>query len=370
LIDTHKDCRAEFRAEKIDSSVLPQFDTLGLGDLARSAMTRIDEVSIVRFDRLYSHVRNTEYSFRYANLVNCFRAALPQEVDFEIGSVSEIVTSDRLQRIKLSDERVIEGRLLIMATGSAGVIRSKMNMDHEILSRSHSLSIGFSLKVPRQQFPFESLAYYGNGIKDRIAYLSVFPIGDLMRGNLFTYHDAASDWAKAFRLSPEEKMKEAMPGLAAICGDLEVDGPLNIRSTDLYRVSGYKRDGVVLIGDAFETCCPVIGKGICKVMTDVDVLCRNHIPQWLAASAIGRDQVTSFYDDVRKRECDRQALEMSLYARSIGSDTGFTWASRRFRNVAVRRSVLALKDTQNLIKGALAFGQDRAASAHPSRRAG
>src|SRR6202011_2045269 len=51
---------------------------------------------------------------------------------------------------------------------------------------------------------------------------------------------------------------------------------------DLYVSAGHRQAGAVLVGDAFETTCPVTGTGSDKVFTDVERLCNVHIPAWLA----------------------------------------------------------------------------------------
>ena len=61
---------------------------------------------------------------------------------------------------------------------------------------------------------------------------------------------------------------------------------------------------MVLVGDAFETTCPVTGTGTDKVFTDVERLCNIHIPAWLATDGMGVDKIAAFYDDPVKQACD------------------------------------------------------------------
>jgi len=68
-----------------------------------------------------------------------------------------------------------------------------------------------------------------------------------------------------------------------------VSGDVKIRPVDLCANSGYRRAGIVLVGDAFETTCPVSGTGTDKVFTDIERLCNVHIPAWLAT--YGMDEI-------------------------------------------------------------------------------
>ena len=72
----------------------------------------------------------------------------------------------------------------------------------------------------------------------------------------------------------------------------------------LYVRTGYRQPGVVLVGDAFATTCPVTGTGTDKVFTDVAQLCNVHIPAWLATEGMGADKIAAFYDDPVKQACD------------------------------------------------------------------
>jgi 2-polyprenyl-6-methoxyphenol hydroxylase-like FAD-dependent oxidoreductase len=69
---------------------------------------------------------------------------------------------------------------------------------------------------------------------------------------------------------------------------------VRVRPADLYVNSGYRRAGVVLVGDAFAANCPVTGTGTDKVFTDVAQLCSVHIPDWLASEGHGRGQDRRF----------------------------------------------------------------------------
>ena len=101
-----------------------------------------------------------------------------------------------------------------------------------------------------------------------------------------------------------------------ITGEFTIDGDIKIRPADLYVSSGHRQPGVVLVGDAFETTCPVTGTGTDKVFTDVERLCNVHIPAWLASDGMEQSKIEAFYDDPVKQACD-------------------AWSSRRVSVIAV-----------------------------------
>ncbi|MFL5287114.1 MAG: hypothetical protein ACJ8AW_40630 [Rhodopila sp.] len=103
------------------------------------------------------------------------------------------------------------------------------------------------------------------------------------------------------------------------------------RPMDLYVSQGHKQAGVVLIGDAFQASCPATGMGIVRLLTDIERLCRVHVPAWFASPGMGADKITAFYDDPVKRACDAKALHDAEYRRSVSTETALSWRLHRAR---------------------------------------
>ncbi|MFX8373890.1 hypothetical protein ABTL76_19965, partial [Acinetobacter baumannii] len=78
-------------------------------------------------------------------------------------------------------------------------------------------------------------------------------------------------------------LNAALPRLQRITGPFEIKGEVKIRPIDLYVNDAQGLPGVVLVGDAYATSCPVAGTGCDKVLTDVERLCNVYIPEWLAS---------------------------------------------------------------------------------------
>jgi 2-polyprenyl-6-methoxyphenol hydroxylase-like FAD-dependent oxidoreductase len=241
-----------------------------------------------------------------------------------------------------------------------------LGIAREITSRSHSISIGFDIApVGRRSFDFPALTYFSERPSDRIPYITLFPIGERMRANLFTYRDPADVWLRELRIAPVKTLNAALPRLSELIGEFAVAGEVKIRPADLYVNSGYRRAGVVLVGDAFASSCPVTGTGTDKVFIDVAQLCNVHIPVWLASEGMGEDKIATFYDDPVKQACDAWAMEKAYSFRSVSIDERLYWRMQRWARYfswlgsgILRRAGIHLETT---------FGE-RAPASSPSSR--
>jgi 2-polyprenyl-6-methoxyphenol hydroxylase-like FAD-dependent oxidoreductase len=178
-----------------------------------------------------------------------------------------------------------------------------------------------------------------------MAYLTLFPIGVTMRGNLFVYRDMHDLWFRELREAPEETLFALMPGLRKLTDDIDVVAPIKIRPVDLYVTQGYRQPGIVLVGDAFATSCPAAGTGANKVLTDVERLCNVHLPRWLASAGMGDDKIAAYYDDEIKKACDSFSTAKAHYLRSLSIDAGLSWRARRWGKLIGQLGVGALRQT-------------------------
>jgi 2-polyprenyl-6-methoxyphenol hydroxylase-like FAD-dependent oxidoreductase len=190
--------------------------------------------------------------------------------------------------------------------------------------------------VGRSTFDFPALTYYGERACDRIAYITLFPIGSAMRANFMVYRDMDDPWLRDMRQRPTLTMFSCMPGLRKITGRAEVVGPVKIRPADLYVTHNCAQPGVVLVGDAFATSCPAGGTGTSKVFTDVERLCNVHVPRWFATEGMGVDKIAAFYADPVKQDCDRHSFDKAFRLRSVSIDSGLRWRAARWARFLVR----------------------------------
>ena len=209
---------------------------------------------------------------------------------------------------------------MVLSNGLNIGLRHTLGIERQIVSACHSISIGFDfVPVGRPAFDFPAMTYFSERPSDRIPYLTLFPIEDRMRANLFTYRQMDDPWLRQMRHAPAETLNAALPRLRRITGEFEVAGDIKIRPADLYVSTGYRKPGMVLVGDAFETTCPVTGTGTDKVFTDVERLCNVHIPAWLATEGMDESKIAAFYDDPVKKACDAWSMAKA-YQFPLGVD--------------------------------------------------
>jgi len=147
--------------------------------------------------------------------------------------------------------------------------RSRTRRRREI-SKCHSLSIGFD--ADSASLPFEFLTYFCEDPAQRIAYITLCPLASGLRVNLFSYHQFDDPWLRRFRDEPVVAIAEALPNLERLTGRIGVHGGIKIPPVDLMATENTSQPGIVLVGDAFLTACPVSGTGASKALLDVERL--------------------------------------------------------------------------------------------------
>jgi 2-polyprenyl-6-methoxyphenol hydroxylase-like FAD-dependent oxidoreductase len=332
LIDPHPTYPPDFRVEKLSGiEQIDRFGRTGLADAVLRAATHDRENWIARFGYLLDKAPSQQFGIMYDQLINAIRAEIPDAVEQIFAKAVSISTSSDRQRITLANDEKVSARLVLLANGLNVGLRLQLGIERRIVSRCHSISIGFDM-VPagRPCFDFPALTYFSERPSDRIPYLTLFPIGERMRANLFTYRQIDDPWLSEMRRAPVATLHASLPRLKRITGQFDISGEIRIRPADLSVNAGYRRPGVVLVGDAFETTCPVTGTGTDKVFTDVERLCNAHIPGWLATDGMGEDKIAAFYDDPVKQACDAWSSAKAYDFRSVSIDTAIYWRMQRW----------------------------------------
>jgi 2-polyprenyl-6-methoxyphenol hydroxylase-like FAD-dependent oxidoreductase len=344
LIDPHPIYPPDFRCEKLVVSQIPLLHRTGLADAVLRVATPEQEVWIARFGDVVEKRHHHQHNILYDTLVNTIRAEIPLGTEFIHAKVATISATSKRQRITLSNGKEISARLVVLATGLNIGLRRQLGMRHQVLSKCHSISIGFNVKrVGRSSFGFPALTYYSEQPTNRMGYLTLFMIDLTMRANLFVYRDLHDPLLRQLREAPREALFASMPGLRRLTGNIEVPDVFKIRPIDLCLTEGYRQAGVVLVGDAFATSCPAAGTGVNKVFTDVERLCRIHIPRWLGTPGMGEEKISTFYEDGIKTACDAHSIAAAYYTRSLSIDPSLSWRARRVSRYIAQRSFGMLK---------------------------
>lgn len=330
LVDPHPVYRPDFRCEKLDPEQVLLLKRMGLANLVLPLATCSPELWVTRLGRLIDIVPVELHAIVYHDLVNAIRSGIPEHVLSLCGTVTAIELSDGERVVRLMDGDEVRTRLVVLANGLNWALRRSLGIACNILSNAHCTAIGFDITpADGSIFSCESMTYHGERPEDRIAYLSLFKLGESMRANLMTYWTAHDPRLQDFRLDPKTSLMRLMPGLAPLLGEFNVVPPIRVRPADLYVSGNVLQPGLVLIGDAFATSCPAAGTGTGKVFTDVDRLCSAYIPQWFATPGMEVAKISAFYADPQKRAEDRSSERAAFQLKSLTLEHGFTWQVRR-----------------------------------------
>lgn len=341
LIDIHETYPPDFRAEQLVGYQVQMLSKLGLLEIVAGDALPAKQAIATRAGRTVGVVVAPHYGIFYEDMVNRARRNLPSLVRFINAKVVGIELSAVRQTVQLSDGGVVEGRLVIVATGLGQRLLNQAGLSRTVIQKAQSLAFGFDIGATSgAMFGSSVMVAYGESTADKIDYLTLFRVGDRARGNLFTYHDPHDPWVRQFLQNPSGTLHHSMPSLRSTIGALQINGGVQFRVNDLSVASGYRRDGLVVVGDGFQTSCPAAGTGIGRLLTDIDLLCGRHIPQWLATDGMPAEKINRFYDDFIKRASDAEALRVAKYRRSATVETSWRWRAHRKR-VALQRQFLA-----------------------------
>jgi 2-polyprenyl-6-methoxyphenol hydroxylase-like FAD-dependent oxidoreductase len=332
LVDPWPDCPPCFKAEKIEPDQAQLLRELGLLDRLKPRLTRIHAIASAHGGRVLNVRGIEQYGVFYRDLVNGLRQILPSTVCRVTGRVAAVSTSPRRQSVTLADGRRIGSRLVVIATGTGPRLGAMLGVPQRTLSPRHSVSFGFTIaRHDGGDFPFDALTYYADRLDSRIDYLTLFPIGNRMRANLFAYRRPADPWVRSAVANPEAVLAASLPGLSQLTGRFQVEGSVEVASISLSVADLARQEpGVVLIGDACQTVCPATGSGVSKALTDVAVL-RALAAAWLATPGMPAQKIAGFYADSRKRACDRASLQAASYRRLVSTDSSWRWRVHRRR---------------------------------------
>jgi 2-polyprenyl-6-methoxyphenol hydroxylase-like FAD-dependent oxidoreductase len=370
LIDPHPVYPPDLRCEKLDGGQVDILRKTRLAEAVLRAATHDGRVWIARFGYLLDNKPSDQHGILYDTLVNTIRAEIPGGVELIHAKATAISTSVERQKITLSNGDEISARLVVLSNGLNVGLRHTLGIERRIISECHSITVAFNLApAGRPNFNFPALTYYPEHSRARMAYLTLFPVGHVMRANLMVYRQMDDPWFRRLRQAPEEALLALMPGLRRIVGTFDVIGRVQIRPADLYVSEGHRQPGIVLIGDAFATSCPGAGTGTNKVFTDVEQLCNVHILDWLATEGMDEDKIAAFYADPVKTACDAWSTAKAYHLRSLSTENRISWRAQRWARFVARLSEGVLRQISGQIEGGSAIQPTRAAGPSHGRLA-
>lgn len=338
LIDKRAIYPQEFRVEKIAGEQLDILRRLGFASELQAVACPYDNILNIREGKVVDVSVGQAYGIPYADLVAMARGLIPEPSDFIVDQVSGIECSDDLQQLSLTSGRRVTSRLVVLATGMSGALGYNLGIARRLIAAGHSVSFGFTIaSSDGSPFPFQALTCYGERTSDGVDYLSLFPVPGGMRANLFMFRDPADPIMRELRRQPKSTLSRLMPGLQSYLGDFNVIDQVQNWVMDLSVAEGHLQPGVVLIGDAFQTNCPAAGTGVRRLLVDVERLCTEHLPRWLATDGMGKEKISQFYSDRDKIASDEHSLRMARFRQALTSSNDIRWNVRRRMHFLRRR---------------------------------
>ena len=332
LVDRWSTYPACFKAEKIEPDQIDLLRKFGLMDGLLPHTARVREILAAEDGRVLRARPIEQFGIFYHDMVNQMRTELPPSVEFQIGRVQDIQTGPELQRVKLENGREYTARLVVLGCGLGSSLYTQLGLTRRMIQKDQSMAFGYNVvRTDGGRFPFDAVTYYPEDPGSRLAFLSLFLIGNLMRANMFAYWSEGEEITRRFVQQPGRELAAILPKLSKVIGDFDVVGKVETVRVDLYRMEGYLKPGVVVMADGLQSVCPTSGMGLSKVLTDVDVLCSECVPHWLSTPGMSVEKIAAFYDNPRKQAVDRRALFAARYNREITLSSAFEWRARRAR---------------------------------------
>lgn len=325
LVDPRETYPACFKAEKIEPDQAELFRKFDLLDGLLPFTGRVHEIIRARGSRMLQPMRLEQYGIFYHDMVNGVRAQLPSSVTWRLDRVRDIALDPDISRVTLMSGETLATRLVVLASGTGGNLHASLGIGKRMISETHSFALGFNVaQTDGTPFPFEAFTYYPEGFDKRVAFLTLFPIRNVMRANFFVYRLPGELWVRQFTREPEKLLLESLPKLAQFIRPFRVTSRIEMSPVDLYQAEDHIRPGLVLLADAYQSVCPTTGTGVSKVLTDVDVMAEC-VPDWLATPGMGIEKIERFYRHPRKMVCDEQSLRGATYCRSLSMDSSLRW---------------------------------------------
>jgi 2-polyprenyl-6-methoxyphenol hydroxylase-like FAD-dependent oxidoreductase len=330
LIDPLAEVPHVFKAEKVEPEQIALLRRLGFQESDLPHAKRIRAVLAYYGDHLFRIRQTEEYGVSYRDMVMDIRGTLPTTVQFVRARVTGIVNGPDTQRLQLADGKELTVRLVVLACGLSAQIPGSLGLRREWVNKPQSVALACAIAPANgQRFSFDSATFYPRRTAMGIDYVTFFPIGDAMRVNLFAFPSGGEALVREFVQQPDQSLRKYFPALDCTLGRYRVTGGVEASLINLYKTIPASIDGVVLVGDASQNACPSTGSGLTKVLTDVDVLCSDCVPRWLATDGMHAGKLGEFYRNPRKLAADEQSLADAVYRRRARTDKSLRWRIHR-----------------------------------------
>ncbi|MGI1679385.1 MAG: FAD-dependent monooxygenase [Cellvibrionaceae bacterium] len=286
---------AALRDAKLDQFIVPKSEPIGHIKSFKSGI--VEDVDTV-----------DQYGFCYPATVNNLRRNLPEQVQFELATVTAIENSATVQKITTNSGKIFLAKIIIISTGGNESVTKLVDIKRKLDPKLNSLNFGFDVvRSDKKPFDFRGFNYHSEDPTSGVDYVTFFFIGDIMRVNIFTQWDVRDAKAVAMRKDPIEEMKKYFEKLYDYVGDIELITKVQVFPTHFYRVKNHIQPGLIVIADEYQSVSPATGRGLDKLTKDVSLLSQKYIPEWLRIGKVGKTDIAKYYKDKEKIKTDQRA---------------------------------------------------------------
>ena len=296
-----------FRSEKLEpdqSKLLRRFDLL---DKVCTPDGELKQVDTYERGRVLTCHYEDHYSIRYDDTVNTLREVARDKTRWTNARVEEIYSDARGVTARTTDGDEVSGKLCVVASGRPSLLaQSGVEVDRD--PGLTSLTFGFDVEAGGDE-PLRAFNYNSESPgRDHAHYATLFPIGDAWRFNVFTSWSLDEKRTRLFARQPVESLYDLFPRMQEFTGPLRATTRVQLGHTVWHRVRQPSPDGVVVIGEAYQSVSPATGTGLSKCLTDIHVLLR-HLAMWRQHDCVPGSAIDAFYQDPEKVAADDRSRD-------------------------------------------------------------
>jgi len=336
LVDSRSKCPPSFKAEKIEPDQIAILKEINLLQLAMPALSPLHEVVVYRRASIIQRLKIDQFGMHYHAFVNTLRDALPLAVTRITDTATELNTAGSNPSIQLQGGGMVTARLVVVAAGTTGRLRQVTGAVRRDVAAHHSIAFSFDLALESGRLPHDGVNVLPDRYTDLMGFLTLFPTPVGVRANLFAYQDPQSQWSREMRLNTLATLERTFSRLRRVVGNFTIIGRVNAAAIDLWTSDITPQPGVVLIGDSFQSVCPVTGTGLSKLLTDVHVL-DQMVTDWFGTPGMSADKTAAYFSNPVKRSSDARSLQSALYSKRASIDQGLQFRLARFRRDIIGR---------------------------------
>ncbi len=311
LLDCERSRTNPLEAEKIEPDQAALLRDLGLLDERVPAAPPIGMVRNYDGSGIQDFDTVEQYGISWHETVLRLRDVAARGSRVETASVRWIRPDPVRPRVGLDDDREISARLVVVATGGHGGLPDGLSLSRVVDNSLRSLTYGFD--IGGLSSDFTGFNYFLGKNPDGVDFLTTFRVGDRVRAHVFTQQRPGDRVVSEATNSMDGALTSWFPDLDAHLGPVSVSSPITVVNSTYRRTrDAGAADGVVIIGEEFQTVSPTTGDGLTHLLTDVKLLCERYVPGWLAGP---HSKVRAFYGDPEKLAVGRTALDHWCYYR-------------------------------------------------------